>query len=71
MNKAYGYIGLVMSLIFIGMAVMLVASPPPNVQFLQENETIRYLLSVCVLLYGLFRLYRAVRILSNKSEDGM
>lgn len=69
--KVYGYIGLVMSLVFIGGAIALVVSPPPNIQFLQENETIRYLLAVCVMLYGLFRFYRSVRMLRNNGNSGL
>ena len=69
--KVFGYIGLVMSMVFIGGAIALIVSPPPNVSFLAENETIRYLLAVCVLLYGLFRLYRSVRILTNKEGGGL
>ena len=59
-----------MSLIFISGAVGLIFYPPPNVDFLQNNETVRYLLAVCILLYGLFRLYRSVRMLQHK-DGGM
>lgn len=69
--KVYGYIGLVMSLVFIGGAIGLIYYPPPKIQFLKENETIRYLLAVCVLLYGLFRLYRSVRMLRNRGDEGL
>lgn len=67
--KMFAYIGLIMSLFFIGISVVLVANPPESVPMLRDNPTIRILFAVVVLFYGLFRMYRSVRILRNNPEE--
>ena len=64
MDKAFAYSGLVMSLIFIIFGVVIPFNPPAILQ--GWNSWNLWLLGFVLILYGVFRFWRAFKTLKRK-----
>lgn len=64
MEKFTAYLGLFMGALFVFMGVFIPVNPPPALAGL--GTVYRVLLGVLLVAYGIFRLYRAYKIVKPK-----
>ena len=65
MKKFLIYFSFGMSIFFIGAAILLVVYPP-DVTAIRDNK---FLAGFVLLMYGLLRLYRSVRMMKGKDDS--
>lgn len=61
MSRPLAYLGLGMSIFFMAMSIMIIFRPP---QFFDDYaESSRYLIAGLILIYGMFRFSRSIKLL--------
>lgn len=58
------YFSLGMGLFFLGAAVFIIVNPPSQ-PFIADNK---YIVGIILFLYGLFRVYRAIRMIRGNKD---
>ncbi len=65
MNKAFAYTSLIMSIVFVVMGGLVSFHPQGMYLGLSQNQ--RYIIGFILLVYGIFRFYRAYKVLKPKN----
>ncbi|RMG18652.1 MAG: hypothetical protein D6730_22560 [Bacteroidetes bacterium] len=61
MNKTFAYTSIIMSIAFVVMGALVAFHP--NGLYLNLDQNYRYLIGFVLLVYGIFRFYRAYKVI--------
>jgi len=68
MGKTFLYFSFVMGTIFVIMGILVQVAPPPP---LKDSGNTKYVFGCLLVLYGIFRLYRAYIALKNSRDSNL
>jgi hypothetical protein len=65
--KFAGYTGLIMGALFVTFGILIPFFPPPRFADWGINNGLEYIVGLTLVMYGIFRITRAYKLLKSKS----